>query len=254
MKKLIFSGLFCLLIASSALADDVWVENDTLHIELSKIVEYTSQCEELYMGDYKLIRTVSTPCQPIVSFTGSVKAKYWPFIHFKVLSDDESCLLLDLRVSTSSVVNGHLNLAIPLDEVVTISNISIEAGSDFTYFNDLALMDSNFTFEREETYKFLLSEQPEICSATQVEDLGLRTTFTIPCCKGIRGNADNDPNDIIDIDDLVFLIDYQFHSGPAPDCFEEGDVDGNGVHEVSDVTYMQAYQFQNGPAPVDCDD
>ena len=37
------------------------------------------------------------------------------------------------------------------------------------------------------------------------------------CCHDIRGNIDNDPEDLIDISDLVYLVNYQFGGGPEPE-------------------------------------
>ena len=80
---------------------------------------------------------------------------------------------------------------------------------------------------------------------------------TIPCCQGIRGNVDGDPEDLIDISDLVYLVDYMFTGGSAPTCWEEANVDGNGLDDdsgidISDLVYLVDYMFNGGPAPVSC--
>ncbi len=80
------------------------------------------------------------------------------------------------------------------------------------------------------------------------------------CCTGIRGNYDGDVLDIIDIDDLVYMVEYQFGdppgSNPAPPCFEEGDADPvespNGEIDIGDLVMMVEYQFGSGPPPPDC--
>lgn len=71
------------------------------------------------------------------------------------------------------------------------------------------------------------------------------------CCKGIRGNADCDINDEINVADLVFMVRRIFFSVFACCEFEE-DVDGNGEFNVADVVYMVDYIFKGGPAPVPC--
>lgn len=71
-----------------------------------------------------------------------------------------------------------------------------------------------------------------------------------PCCIGIRGNVDLEG--IVDVSDLVYLIDYQFRSGPEPDCLEAANVDGLESVDVGDVVYLIDYQFHGGPPPPDC--
>ncbi len=76
------------------------------------------------------------------------------------------------------------------------------------------------------------------------------------CCTGIRGNVDGDTLDQIDINDIVYLVNYSFvtPSGPAPVCSEEADVDASGALDITDLVYLVSYSFGNpgGPAPVSC--
>ncbi len=76
------------------------------------------------------------------------------------------------------------------------------------------------------------------------------------CCKGIRGNIDSDPSDIIDISDIVYLVGYSFvlPSGPAPACNEEADVNGDSILDISDIVYLVTYSFAipQGTPPVIC--
>ena len=78
------------------------------------------------------------------------------------------------------------------------------------------------------------------------------------CCVGpMRGNVDNDPGDVIDISDLVYLVDYMFTGGPAPTCWPEANIDGVGPDnssgiDISDLVYLVDYMFNDGPAPPPC--
>jgi hypothetical protein len=78
-------------------------------------------------------------------------------------------------------------------------------------------------------------------------------TEHVTCCIA-RGNVDHDPTGQIDIADLVYLVDFMFTGGPAPECFDEGDVDGNGVVpiDISDLVYLVDYMFTGGPPPPPC--
>ncbi|MFH1687706.1 MAG: hypothetical protein ABIE70_09320 [bacterium] len=78
---------------------------------------------------------------------------------------------------------------------------------------------------------------------------------TCACCVGIRGNVDADPEDLITIADLVYLVNFMFNGGPAPACMEEADVDGNGDGpDIADLIYLNSYMFGDpqGPAPAAC--
>ncbi len=78
------------------------------------------------------------------------------------------------------------------------------------------------------------------------------------CCKGIRGNANGDEEEKINISDITYVVSFLFGipSGPAPPCWEEGNANGDpdGKVNVSDVSYLLAYMFGTpaGPAPPDC--
>ncbi len=53
----------------------------------------------------------------------------------------------------------------------------------------------------------------------------------------------------VDIDDVVFLINYIFASGPAPAPLESGDADCSGNVDIDDVVYLIQYIFAGGPEP-----
>jgi hypothetical protein len=78
------------------------------------------------------------------------------------------------------------------------------------------------------------------------------------CCVGIRGNADGDAEEKINILDLTYLVSYLFGSpaGPAPPCLEEGNADGDFQERINimDITYLVSYLFgsPSGPAPPPC--
>jgi hypothetical protein len=76
--------------------------------------------------------------------------------------------------------------------------------------------------------------------------------FSEPTC--IPGDADGSA--AVDIDDVVYLIQYIFAGGPAPIpeiCC--GDANGNGITgcgiDIDDVVYLIEYIFAGGPPPED---
>ncbi len=63
------------------------------------------------------------------------------------------------------------------------------------------------------------------------------------CCQGIRGNADNDSTDFIDILDLTLLVEYLYYNGKAPICFTEADLNGDNIINMSDIMFLSDYIF-----------
>jgi len=78
------------------------------------------------------------------------------------------------------------------------------------------------------------------------------------CCTGIRGNVNNDPNNIVNISDVTYLSSYLFGDpvGPAPVCVKEANVNGDPFETVniSDFTYLVKFLFgiPAGPEPPGC--
>jgi len=66
-------------------------------------------------------------------------------------------------------------------------------------------------------------------------------------CEWACGNADGKNG--IDIDDIVYLIDYVFTGGPAPENLESGNVDCIGSIDIDDIVYLIDYVFTGGPVP-----
>ncbi|UCB53023.1 MAG: M20/M25/M40 family metallo-hydrolase [Candidatus Zixiibacteriota bacterium] len=56
---------------------------------------------------------------------------------------------------------------------------------------------------------------------------------------------------IIDIADVLFLINYLYRGGEAPDPPETGDVTCDGITNIDDVIFLINYLYKGGPAPPD---
>ncbi|MEW6050278.1 MAG: hypothetical protein AB1644_04350 [Candidatus Zixiibacteriota bacterium] len=72
------------------------------------------------------------------------------------------------------------------------------------------------------------------------------------CCRGLRGNVDNDMNDVTDVSDLTALVEYLFHGGGPYGCDEEMDVDGGGMTDIGDLSRLVEFLFFSGPSPAAC--
>ena len=75
---------------------------------------------------------------------------------------------------------------------------------------------------------------------------------TIKYVQFLRGDVNKDRD--VTISDVVYLINYLFKGGPAPDPIQSGDVNCDGTVTISDVVYLINYLFRGGPAPGDPDD
>lgn len=75
-----------------------------------------------------------------------------------------------------------------------------------------------------------------------------------PSCCALRGDVANPKDFAVLVNDVVFLVNYIFKSGPAPSCLDEGDcalpLDGNIL--VNDVVFLVNYIFKSGPTPSPC--
>ncbi|MCK4632917.1 MAG: hypothetical protein KAT79_06565 [candidate division Zixibacteria bacterium] len=78
------------------------------------------------------------------------------------------------------------------------------------------------------------------------------------CCVGVRGNANGDYFERVNIADITYLNNYLFGNplGPAPVCRAEGNANGD-IQEtinIADVTYLIDYLYgiPLGPPPPLC--
>ncbi len=62
-----------------------------------------------------------------------------------------------------------------------------------------------------------------------------------------HGDANGDGK--IDVGDILFLINYLFKKGPAPQPVGNGDANCDGTNSISDVVYLINYLFLFGPPP-----
>ena len=68
-------------------------------------------------------------------------------------------------------------------------------------------------------------------------------------CEYICGDANDD--EVVDISDAVFIINYAFAGGQAPDPIESGDCNCDASVDISDAVYVINYAFSGGSAPCD---
>ncbi|MGE3163876.1 MAG: immunoglobulin domain-containing protein [Planctomycetota bacterium] len=62
-----------------------------------------------------------------------------------------------------------------------------------------------------------------------------------------RGDANGD--DLTNIADAIFVLNYQFGGGPTPGCLDTADTNDDGTVNIADVVYLLAWLFTEGPDP-----
>ncbi|MEW6050277.1 MAG: hypothetical protein AB1644_04345 [Candidatus Zixiibacteriota bacterium] len=72
-----------------------------------------------------------------------------------------------------------------------------------------------------------------------------------PCCIGTTGNVDYDPQDLVDISDLSYMVDFLFLDGPDPICRAEANVDADpgGSIDISDQSALIDFICFSIPLP-----
>ncbi|MBD3402672.1 hypothetical protein GF420_07235 [candidate division GN15 bacterium] len=79
-------------------------------------------------------------------------------------------------------------------------------------------------------------------------------TLKVGCCVGVTGNVDGDPEENVDLQDVIFMVNNLFLGGAALPCPEEANVNGDvgGNIDLEDVIYLVNALFAGGSAPVPC--
>ncbi|MFH1336888.1 MAG: dockerin type I domain-containing protein [Candidatus Zixiibacteriota bacterium] len=63
----------------------------------------------------------------------------------------------------------------------------------------------------------------------------------------VRGDANGDQ--VINISDVMYMMNYLFRHGPPPVTFEAGDANCDNDHGILDVVFLINYLFKTGPPP-----
>ncbi len=66
-------------------------------------------------------------------------------------------------------------------------------------------------------------------------------------CDYICGDGNSDG--LVNILDIVYVINYKYKSGPAPDPLESADVNGDFLVNILDIVYLINYKYKSGPEP-----
>lgn len=86
-----------------------------------------------------------------------------------------------------------------------------------------------------------------------VNQNGVGDACDMDCCIN-RGDVDHDadPTTGPDIEDLVYMIQWMFESGPPPPCLGEADVNVDGGVDIADLLFIVNYMFLGDFPPPPC--
>jgi len=76
---------------------------------------------------------------------------------------------------------------------------------------------------------------------------GILCLCPFPVSAYVCGDADSDQD--VNIADCIFILNYVFRGGPAPEPFEAGDVNVDLQINVGDAAFLVGYIFKGGPQP-----
>jgi len=66
---------------------------------------------------------------------------------------------------------------------------------------------------------------------------------------GINKRGDANGDGIINLSDIIYLVNYVFKGGPAPDPLCVGNANNNGSVDLADIIYLVNFVFKGGPVP-----
>jgi hypothetical protein len=139
----------------------------------------------------------------------------------------------------------HSNLAIEVNSSNWLS--TVPAGGSITPFGSAVIQVAFDASDLEDgAYTGQLSissNDPDSPSWVLPVTLNIQPEITY-VCGDVNGNGV-----AATIDDLVYLVDYMFQSGPPPPVMDAVDVDTSPGVNISDLIYLVDYMFNSGPAP-----
>ncbi len=93
---------------------------------------------------------------------------------------------------------------------------------------------------------FMLNVRARDASGTYADT----STYALSIQEGIGTPGDVNGDEAVDILDIVFLVNYKFKEGEAPEYLRLADVNADCVVNILDVIYLVEYKFKGGPAPL----
>jgi hypothetical protein len=172
---------------------------------------------------------------------------------FKIMVSDG-----DLAANqTVFVTIDHSNVAPSITPIGDPVNVAFLAG--FAYYPTIVDPDDSIHTVTYPGYPSWCSVQNDSVTGIAPESLSLETLTVIAedFCKAdtlsfvvrtyLCGDCNKD--EAVESGDIVFLINYLFRNGPAPDPMEAGDCNCDSLVDPGDVVHLINYLYKDGPPP-----
>ncbi|MCK5126326.1 MAG: hypothetical protein KAR42_08715 [candidate division Zixibacteria bacterium] len=168
---------------------------------------------------------------PLMDLTGTDLLVHYALWYSNGTSGDPNNDIFQVFISDNMGINYTL--------VETIGPESVERWFEYSFrINDFIVPSANVRI------KFEVSD---LGGASIVEAAIDDFSISQFECGGGRGDANSDG--AINIGDAVYVINYAFKGGPAPNPISAGDANCDGNCNVGDAVYLVNYAFKGGPAP-----
>lgn len=163
----------------------------------------------------------------------------------------------DVKIYAASSAMDFVNTMIAMADTYTYLNASYSgqsSGSDHYSFYQWgydAVFSSEGDFFSNGWHKnYDIVDSLNFGYMKEVVKMDLATLVTVARTFGpqyVIGDANGD--EMIDVADVIFLINYLFKNGPPPDPLERGDLTCNAEVNIEDVIFLINYLFAGGPEP-----
>jgi len=185
-----------------------------------------------------------------------------------VATDDSSATASELititvnNVNRAPVMGALSDTTARVDSLIEITVVATDPDDDVVSF-DFSNLPTDASFE-DLGWDDALSEYQGLFSWTPGADqAGTYPDITFTCTDGSLGDqqvitiivteesyicGDVNGDQSVNLLDILFLIDYKFKNGPAPDPIEAADVNGDLKVDLLDILYLIDYKFKQGPA------
>ncbi len=179
------------------------------------------------------------------------------FLKFNTPINSSSVISAKLRLYKDSSAQSHDFYSMPdygtLGPEDTNENNKIFIKRVSTNSNYIELDVKNFISSTTTAFNIRHSLQPPgsnvLYYTSEYSDASKRPVLEIQSYGRPYLCGDADGSGAVDISDAVYLIQYIFTGGSAPNPLLAGDADGSGAVDVSDAVYLAQYIFAGGPAP-----
>ncbi len=215
--------------------NEVWTDRyeDLVGTGLSLSTDGIVSGTPLYTGDIDFVALVTddTPDTTDRYFTFTIN----PAIDITTTTLDDGTEGVSYFVQLESTGGTGLTTWSDLNGDLSGTGLTI---SEFGLLSGIPTTDGTISFTAEATDDVGASDQQSL-------------SIILSCCR-TRGDALHD-NQLILVNDLVYLVNYVFKSGPPPSCVEEGDaLADNGLILVNDLVFLVNYVFKSGAVPPPC--